>query len=34
MIDLSDEPMTWVMTGDSITQAVLHTLGLGELTEL
>ncbi|MER5635616.1 SGNH/GDSL hydrolase family protein [Kitasatospora sp. NPDC002227] len=27
MIELSDQPMTWVMTGDSITQAVLHTHG-------
>jgi lysophospholipase L1-like esterase len=27
MIELSAEPMTWVMTGDSITQAVLHTHG-------
>ncbi|WP_441249292.1 SGNH/GDSL hydrolase family protein [Kitasatospora sp. McL0602] len=27
MIELSSEPMTWVMTGDSITQAVLHTYG-------
>jgi len=27
MIQLSDEPMTWVMTGDSITQAVRHTHG-------
>jgi len=27
MIQLSSEPMTWVATGDSITQAVLHTHG-------
>jgi acyl-CoA thioesterase-1 len=27
VIELSDEPMTWVMTGDSIAQAVLHTHG-------
>jgi len=27
MIKLSAEPMTWVATGDSITQAVLHTHG-------
>jgi lysophospholipase L1-like esterase len=27
VIQLSDQPMTWVMTGDSITQAVLHTHG-------
>ncbi len=27
MIRLSDGPMTWVATGDSITQAVLHTHG-------
>ncbi|AUG75199.1 hypothetical protein CFP65_0220 [Kitasatospora sp. MMS16-BH015] len=27
MIELSATPMTWVMTGDSITQAVLHTHG-------
>lgn len=27
MVQLSGEPMTWVMTGDSITQAVLHTHG-------
>jgi acyl-CoA thioesterase I len=27
VIELSNEPMTWVMTGDSITQAVLHTHG-------
>ncbi|MFE9727205.1 SGNH/GDSL hydrolase family protein [Streptomyces sp. NPDC005794] len=27
MIRLTDEPMTWVATGDSITQAVLHTHG-------
>ena len=27
MIELSDEPMTWVMTGDSITQGVQHTHG-------
>ncbi|MCB5168337.1 GDSL-type esterase/lipase family protein [Streptomyces bambusae] len=27
MIELSEEPMTWVATGDSITQAVLHTYG-------
>jgi acyl-CoA thioesterase I len=27
VIELSDRPMTWVMTGDSITQAVLHTHG-------
>ncbi|MDH6131510.1 acyl-CoA thioesterase-1 [Kitasatospora sp. MAA4] len=27
MIELTAEPMTWVMTGDSITQAVLHTHG-------
>ncbi|WP_371680918.1 SGNH/GDSL hydrolase family protein [Streptomyces sp. NBC_01276] len=27
MIRLSAEPMTWVTTGDSITQAVLHTHG-------
>jgi acyl-CoA thioesterase I len=26
-IELSDQAMTWVMTGDSITQAVLHTHG-------
>ncbi|MFD3698333.1 SGNH/GDSL hydrolase family protein [Streptomyces sp. NPDC058646] len=27
MIRLTDTPMTWVATGDSITQAVLHTHG-------
>jgi acyl-CoA thioesterase-1 len=27
MIELPDQAMTWVMTGDSITQAVLHTHG-------
>ncbi|MET9179821.1 GDSL-type esterase/lipase family protein [Kitasatospora aureofaciens] len=27
MIELSDDPMTWVMAGDSITQAVEHTHG-------
>ncbi|MER5863192.1 GDSL-type esterase/lipase family protein [Kitasatospora sp. NPDC002040] len=27
MIELSEKPMTWVATGDSITQAVLHTYG-------
>ncbi|MFE9426899.1 SGNH/GDSL hydrolase family protein [Kitasatospora sp. NPDC006697] len=27
MIELSSDPMTWVFTGDSITQAVLHTHG-------
>lgn len=27
MIELSDEPMTWVMAGDSITHGVLHTHG-------
>jgi acyl-CoA thioesterase I len=27
VIELSEQPMTWVMTGDSITQAVLHTHG-------
>lgn len=27
MIQLSDAPMTWVATGDSITQAVQHTHG-------
>ncbi|MFD7908303.1 SGNH/GDSL hydrolase family protein [Kitasatospora sp. NPDC059722] len=27
MIELADRPMTWVMAGDSITQAVLHTHG-------
>jgi len=27
MIELSDQPMTWVMTGDSVTQGVLHTHG-------
>lgn len=27
MIELSGEPMTWVATGDSITQGVLHTHG-------
>lgn len=27
MVELTGEPMTWVMTGDSITQAVLHTHG-------
>lgn len=27
MIQLSDEPMTWVVTGDSITQGVFHTYG-------
>ncbi|QMU67157.1 SGNH/GDSL hydrolase family protein [Streptacidiphilus sp. P02-A3a] len=27
MIELSDEPMTWVLTGDSITHGVLHTHG-------
>lgn len=27
MIRLSSEPMTWVMAGDSITQAVFHTHG-------
>ncbi|MFF7633102.1 SGNH/GDSL hydrolase family protein [Kitasatospora sp. NPDC008050] len=27
MVELSSGPMTWVMTGDSITQAVLHTHG-------
>ncbi|MFJ8472662.1 SGNH/GDSL hydrolase family protein [Kitasatospora sp. NPDC094011] len=27
MIELSDEPMTWLMAGDSITQAVYHTHG-------
>ncbi|WP_405009567.1 SGNH/GDSL hydrolase family protein [Kitasatospora sp. NBC_01539] len=27
MIELPDRPMTWVATGDSITQAVLHTYG-------
>ena len=27
MIELSDQAMTWVMTGDSITRAVLHTHG-------
>ncbi|MEY9848876.1 SGNH/GDSL hydrolase family protein [Streptacidiphilus sp. MAP5-3] len=27
VIRLSSEPMTWVMAGDSITQAVLHTHG-------
>lgn len=27
MIELSDEPMTWVATGDSITQGVFHTYG-------
>lgn len=27
MIQLSTDPMTWVMTGDSITQGVLHTRG-------
>ncbi|MBV6698915.1 hypothetical protein KV557_17635 [Kitasatospora aureofaciens] len=27
MVELSDSPMTWVMAGDSITQAVLHTHG-------
>ncbi|MFG3226065.1 SGNH/GDSL hydrolase family protein [Kitasatospora sp. NPDC048194] len=27
MVALSDEPMTWVMAGDSITQAVHHTHG-------
>ncbi|AKU15614.1 SGNH/GDSL hydrolase family protein [Luteipulveratus mongoliensis] len=26
-IRLTDEPMTWVMTGDSITQGVFHTHG-------
>lgn len=27
MIELSDQAMTWVMSGDSITQAALHTHG-------
>ena len=27
MVELSDDPMTWVMAGDSITQAVEHTHG-------
>ncbi|MFJ9840492.1 SGNH/GDSL hydrolase family protein [Kitasatospora sp. NPDC101155] len=27
MVALSDNPMTWVMAGDSITQAVYHTHG-------
>ncbi|MEU1420741.1 GDSL-type esterase/lipase family protein [Kitasatospora sp. NPDC005751] len=27
MVELSTGPMTWVMAGDSITQAVLHTHG-------
>ncbi|MGW2373355.1 MULTISPECIES: SGNH/GDSL hydrolase family protein [Kitasatospora] len=27
MVQLSDNPMTWVMAGDSITQAVYHTHG-------
>ncbi|MBD0674224.1 SGNH/GDSL hydrolase family protein [Streptomyces sp. CBMA156] len=27
MIELADEPMTWVMAGDSITQAAYHTHG-------
>ncbi|MFC7308111.1 SGNH/GDSL hydrolase family protein [Streptomyces monticola] len=27
MIRLTDKPMTWVLTGDSITQGVLHTHG-------
>ncbi|MFI9365783.1 SGNH/GDSL hydrolase family protein [Kitasatospora sp. NPDC053057] len=27
MVELSDNPMTWVMAGDSITQAVYHTHG-------
>ncbi len=27
VIEVSDQAMTWVMTGDSITQAVLHTHG-------
>ncbi|MER5967672.1 SGNH/GDSL hydrolase family protein [Streptomyces sp. NPDC002057] len=27
MIQLADRPMTWVATGDSITQGVLHTHG-------
>jgi acyl-CoA thioesterase I len=27
VIELSDQPMNWVITGDSITQAVVHTHG-------
>jgi len=27
VIELSDQAMTWVMTGDSTTEAVLHTHG-------
>lgn len=27
MIELSTKPMTWVVTGDSITQGILHTNG-------